>query len=179
MLSIIVVAAIASGILLTSQATSTAATTTNLQSNLNTQLAVLTTTTSDNTNSNNNVTGDASNIVPWGEGPMGFGRQCRGFGGGCGDFGRIQVSDEYKTAVTAIVQNDTDVQKLIADGYNVTRVMPIVRTVIDAQGNVATKATNATVVLVKDTTGYAFVSVDLSQNKVTQIVTYTKTVIQK
>ncbi len=70
MLSIIVVAAIASGILLTTQATSTAATTTNLQSNLNTQLAVLTTTTSDNTNSNNNVTGDASNIVPgWGEEP--------------------------------------------------------------------------------------------------------------
>lgn len=179
MLSIIVVAAIASGILLTTQATSTAATTTNLQSNLNTQPAVLTT-TSDNTNSNNNVTGDTTNIFPgWCEGPMGFGRHGRGFGGGCGDFGRIQVSDEYKTAVTAIVQNDTDVQKLLADGYNVTRVMPIVRTVIDAQGNVATKATNATVVLVKDTTGYAFVSVDLSQNKVTQIVTYTKTVIQK
>ena len=180
MLSLIVVAAIASGILLTTQATSTAATTTNLQSNLNTQLAVLTTPTSDNTNSNNNVTGDASNIVPgWGEGPMGFGRHGRGFGGGCGEFGRIQVSDEYKTAVTTIAQNDTDVQQLIADGYNVTRVMPIVTTVIDAEGNVATKATNATVVLEKDTTGYAFVSVDLAQNKVTQIITYTKTVIQK
>jgi hypothetical protein len=179
-LSLVLIAGIASGILLTTQATSAAATTTNLQSNLNTQLAVLTTTTSDNTNSNNNVTGDASNIVPgWGEGPMGFGRHGRGFGGMCGEFGRIQVSDEYKTAVTTIAENDTDVQKLLADGYNVTRVMPIVTTVIDAEGNVATKATNATVVLEKDTTGIAFVSVDLSQNKVTQIVTYTKTVIQK
>ena len=57
--------------------------------------------------------------------------------------------------------------------------MPIVKTVIDAEGNIATKATNATVLLEKDTTGIAFVSVDLSQNKVTQIITYTKTVIEK
>ena len=179
-LSLIVVAAIASGILLTTQATSAAATTTNLQSNLNTQLAVLTTTTSDTINSTNTVTGDTTNIVPgWGEGPMGFGRHGRGFGGGCGGFGQIEVSDEYKTAVTTIAESDTDVQQLLADGYNVTRVMPIVTTVIDAQGNVATKATNATVVLEKDTTGIAFVSVDLAQSKVTQIVTYTKTVIQK
>jgi hypothetical protein len=110
---------------------------------------------------------------------MGFGRHGRGFGGKCGGFGPIEVSDEYKTAVTTVVQSDTDVQKLLADGYNVTRVMPIVKTTIDAQGNVTTKATNATVLLVKDTTGYAFISVDLAQNKVTQIVTYTKTVIQK
>ena len=179
-LSLVLVAAIASGILLTTQATIAAATTTNLQSNLNTQLAVVTTTASDTTNSTDTVTGDASITVPfWGEGPMGFGRHGKGFGGMCGGFGPIEASDEYKTTVTTIVQNDTDVQKLFADGYNVTRVMPIIKTTIDAQGNVATKATNATVVLVTDTSGYAFVSVDLAQNKVTQIVTYTKTVIQK
>jgi hypothetical protein len=179
-LSLVLVAAIASGILLTTQAASAASTTANLQSNLKTQLAVVTTTASDTTASTDNVTGDASNTVPfWGEGQMGFGRHGRGFGGMCGGFGPIEVSDEYKTAVTTIVQSDTDVQKLLADGYNVTRVMPIVKTTIDAEGNIATKATNATVVLVKDTTGYAFVSVDLAQNKVTQIVTYTKTVIQK
>jgi hypothetical protein len=180
LLSLVVIAAIASGILLTTQAASAAATTTGLQSNYNTQLAVLTTTASDANNSTETVTGDASNLVPgWGGGPMGFGMHGRGFGGMGGGFGRIEVSDEYTTAVTTIAKSDTDVQNLLADGYNVTRVMPIVKTVIDAQGNVATKATNATVVLVKDTTGYAFVSVDLVQNKVTQIVSYTKTVIQK
>ena len=179
-LSLVLVAAIASGILLTTQASNAAATTTDLQSNLNTQLAVLTTTASDTANSTDNVTGDASNLVPGcGGGPMGFGMHGRGFGSMGGGFGRIEVSDEYTTAVTTIAKSDTDVQNLLADGYNVTRVMPIVKTVIDAQGNVATKATNATVVLVKDTYGYAFVSVDLAQNKVTQIVTYTKTVIQK
>ena len=180
-LSLVLVAAIASGILLTTQAANVAAATTaNLQSNLNTQLAVVTTTASDTTNSTDNVTGDVSTIVPfWGAGPMGFGRHGRGFGGMCGGFGPIEVSDEYKTAVTTIAQSDTDVQKLLAEGYNVTRIMPVVKTTIDAQGNIATEATNATVVLVKDTSGYAFVSVDLSQSKVTQIVTYTKTVIQK
>jgi hypothetical protein len=179
-LSLVLVAAIASGILLATQASSAAATTTDLQSNYNTQLSVLTTTTSDATNATDTITGDSTNIVPgWGEGPMGFGRHGRGFGGVCGGFGPIEVSDEYKTAVTTIAESDTDVQKLLADGYNVTRVMPIVKTVIDAEGNIATKATNATVILEKDTTGLAFVSVDLAQNKVTQIITYTKTVIQK
>jgi hypothetical protein len=179
-LSVVLVAAIASGILLTTQAANAVATTTNLQSNLKTQLAVVTTTASDTTTSTDNATGDVSSIVPfWGEGPMGFGRRGRGFGGMCGGFGPIEVSDEYKTTVTTIAQSDTDVQKLLADGYNVTRIMPIAKTTIDAQGNVATKVTDATVVLVKDTSGYAFVSVDLAQNKVTQIVTYTKTVIQK
>ena len=179
-LSLVLVAAIASGILLTTQAASAAANEDNLQSTLNTQLAAVTTPVSDTTASAGNVTGDAPTAVPfWGEGPMGFGRHGRGFGGKCGGFGPIEVSDEYKTAVTTVVQSDTDVQKLLADGYNVTRVMPIVKTTIDAQGNVTTKATNATVLLVKDTTGYAFISVDLAQNKVTQIVTYTKTVIQK
>jgi hypothetical protein len=179
-LSLILVASIASGILLASQATSVAATTSDVQTNLNTEPAVLTTTTSDNTDSSNNVTTDIPRILPgWCEGPMGFGRRGRGFGGGFGGFGQVQVSDEYKTAVTTIATSDTDVQQLIADGYNITRIMPIMKTTIDAQGNVTTQATNATVVLVKDKTGYALVSVDLSQNKVTQIVTFTKTVIEK
>ena len=105
-LSLVLVAAIASGILLTTQATSPAATTTNLQSDLNTQLAVVTTTASDATNSTDNAAGNASNTVPiWSEGPMGFGRHGRGFGGMCGGFGPIEVSDEYRTAVTSIAQN--------------------------------------------------------------------------
>ena len=180
MLSLILVASIASGVLLASQATSAAVTTSDVQTNLNTEPAVLTTTTSDNIDSSNNVTSDIPRIFPgWCECPMGFGRRGRGFGGGFGGFGQIQVSDEYKTTVTTIATSDTDVQQLIADGFNITRIMPIMKTTIDAQGNVATQATNATVVLVKDKTGYALVSVDLSQNKVTQIVTFTKTVIEK
>src|SRR4030067_3842591 len=96
LLSLVIIAAIARGILLTTQASSAAATTTDLQSNYNTQLAFLTTATSGTTDSIDNVTGDASNIVPgWGGGPMGFGRQGRGFVGGCGSFGENSVRDRH------------------------------------------------------------------------------------
>jgi hypothetical protein len=179
---LISIAAIATGLLMASQASTAATTTSDLQSNTNTQLAVVTTTASDTTGPTDSVTGNATNIVPcWGEGPMGFGRHGRGFGCefGMGGFGAIEVSDAYKTAITTIAKNDSDVQTLLANGYNVTRVIPMVKTVIDGEGNITTKATNATVILEKDTTGIAFVSVDLSQSKVTQIVTYTKTVIEK
>ncbi len=174
LLSIVAIAAIATGLLMATQASTASTTTTDLQSNYNTQTAVVTSTTSDTTGSTNSATGDVTNTVPcWGEGPMGFSRHGRGFG--MGDFGAIEVSDEYKTTITSIAENDTDVQQLLNDGYNVTAVMPIVKT----EGNLVTKATNATVILQKDTSGIAFVSVDLSQSKVTQIVTYTKTVIEK
>jgi hypothetical protein len=178
LLSLIVLAAIASGVLLTTQAANAAIN--DLHSNYDTQLAVLTTPTSDTTNSTDSITGDAIDIVPgWGEGPMGFGRHGRGFGGMCGGFGPIEVSDEYKAAVTTIAESDADVKELLADGYNVTRVMPNVKTVIDAEGNIATKATTATIILEKDTTGIAFVSVDLEEDAVTQIVIHTRTVIDK
>jgi hypothetical protein len=175
----ITIAAVAGGILLMAQASNVAATTTNAQSNSDAQLAVVTT-TSDTTGSADSTTGDATNIVPgWCEGPMGFGRRGMGFAHDFRGFSGIEVSDEYKAAVTTILESDTDVQQLLTDGYNVTRIMPIVKTVIDGEGNVATTATNATVILSKEGAGLAFVSVDLTQNKVTQIVTYTKTVIEK
>ena len=168
----VLAAAITGGILLATQASGSTvgnSTTTDL------------TQVSDATNSNPAmlITGDAPGLFDPGYG-MGFGGHGMGFGRhGMGGFGQIQVSDEYKTAVTTVAENDTDVQQLLSIGYNVTKVMPIIKTTIDAQGNVVTKATNATLVLVKDTTGMAFVSVDLEQSKVTQIVTYTRTVIEK
>lgn len=184
LLSVVVLAVIASGILLAAQASDATATLAENESNYDTQLAVVTNSDSATTedDSTDTATENAPTIVSgFDEGRIGFGRHCRGFGRGgfFGGFGPIEVSDGYKEAVTTIAENDTDVQELLADGYNVTRVMPIVKTVIDAEGNVTTKATNATLVLQKDSAGIAFVSVDLSQNKVTQIVIYTKTIIEK
>ena len=104
---------------------------------------------------------------------MHFGR--RGFGG----FGPIEVSDEFKQTVTSIAENDSDVQNLITEGYNVTSLRPILKTVIDAEGNVVTKATSAILTMQKDTTGFATVTVDIEGAKVTQIVIVTRTVIDK
>ena len=81
--------------------------------------------------------------------------------------------------MTNIAESDQDVQNLIADGYNVTAVRPIIKTVVDAEGNVVTKVTSAILLLQKDTTGHATVLVNIEEAKVTQIVILTRTVIEK
>ena len=98
---------------------------------------------------------------------------------GFGGFGPVEVSDEFKQTVVNIAENDTDVQSLMNDGYNATAVRPVIKTVIDAEGNVVTKATSAVLILQKDTTGYATVTVNIDETKVSQIVILTRTVIDK
>jgi len=167
LLTLVALAAVMGGFLLTTQATDTNG---------------ATETTTENTTT---VTTDAGCIaVPdWNIGGMGFGgpshRHRGGFGGFESGFIPVEVSAEFEEKVTNIAKSDTDVQQLLDEGYNVTRVMPTVKTIIDGDGNVVTKATNATVVLEKDTTGRAIVSVDLTQEKVTQIIILTRTVINK
>lgn len=104
----------------------------------------------------------------------------RGMMGGRGGCSRlIEVSQEYENIVLNIARNDTDVQALLNDGYNITQVRPIIKTVVEADGTVITKATSAIVMLVKDATSHAAVTVDVDQAKVTEIVILTKTVIEK
>jgi hypothetical protein len=104
----------------------------------------------------------------------GFGRRGFGWGGGS-----ITVSQEYKDNVISIAQNDSDVQNLLADGYNITEVRPIIATTVEGDGTVTMKATTAIVVLKQDATGRAFVTVNVEEGKVTQIVILTRTVIEK
>lgn len=94
-------------------------------------------------------------------------------------FGFVEVSEEFEQNVIDIVENDQDVQTLLDEGYNITGVQPIIKTIVEADGNVTIKATSAIVTLKKDTTGFASVWVDLEQAKVTEIVILTKTVIEK
>lgn len=160
-------AAITGGFLLVTRADTTSATDTN------------TTTTT----VNDNDLQFWSNVTMGFGGPgfgRGFGRGCGGgFGAGPGGWGSVEISAEYEEKVTNIAKSDSDVQQLLDEGYNITRVIPIIKTIVDGEGNVVTKATNATVILEKDTTGRAFVSVDLEQEKVTKIVILTRTVIEK
>jgi hypothetical protein len=90
----------------------------------------------------------------------------------------ITVSSYYIANVTAILNKDTDVASLIANGYNVTAINPEVKTIIQGDGNTTTSATTATVFM-QGTSGYATVNVDVANAKVTQIFTVTITVIDK
>jgi hypothetical protein len=111
------------------------------------------------------------------------------FGGPHGGFGRnrcgwrfgesITVSQEFKDNVINIAKNDTDVQNLLANGYNITGVRPIIKTTVEADGTVAMKATTAIVMLSQNNTGRAAVTVNVEQAKVTRIVILTRTVIEK
>jgi hypothetical protein len=167
LLTLVALAAVMGGFLLTTQATDTNGTT-------ETTTANTTTVTTDDS---------YSGVPDWNISGMGFGGPGHGHRGGFGGFGSsaisVEVSAEFEEKVTNIAKSDTDVQQLLDEGYNVTRVMPIVKTIIDGDGNVVTKATNATVMLEKDTTGRAIVSVDLEQEQVTQIIILTRTVIDK
>jgi len=116
-------------------------------------------------------------------GPMSIGGGFRQFGGrgGCGGpggFGAIQVSSDFTQNVTNIAKNDSDVQNLLNQGYNITSIRPVITTSIDGNGNIVAKASKANLVL-QGTNGRAFVVVDLGQSKVTKIVTLTVTEINK
>lgn len=105
---------------------------------------------------------------------------CRGFGRhGFDGFGGVEISAEYNQTVTSIAQNDSDIQNLIAQGYSITAIRPVIKNVVDGQGYVTTRATTAVVILEKDTSGRATALVDIEQNKVTEIVILTRTVIEK
>ena len=142
-------------------------------------------TTSDlTTKTTPDLSNNATDSSLWGMGGIMMGEQ--GFGGGRGGHGRgmggmgnIEVSSEYTASVNAILESDSDVQNLISQGYNVTTIRPNVKSVITADGTITTKATTANVMLQNGTSGYATVSVDVANAKVTQIVIVTRTVIDK
>ena len=94
------------------------------------------------------------------------------------NFGAIQVSSDFTQNVTNIAKNDTDVQNLISQGFNITSVRPVISTMVDGNGNIVTKATGANLTL-QSATGRSLVVVDLNQAKVTKIVTITMTEIDK
>ncbi len=171
LLSVVAIATVLGGILLTTQAYNAQAVAADEQQ-VTDQTSITAVT---QPSASDNYIAPTQEFMGMGMGPGRHGRGPAGMGG----YGFIEVSSEFETNVINIAKADTDVQVLLNDGYNVTSVMPIIKTVLDADGNVVTKATNATVLLEKDTTGRAFVSVDLQLSKVTQIVTLTKTVIEK
>ena len=110
-----------------------------------------------------------------------FGMGHRGMNRGFGGFGTgaIQVSSDFTANVTNIVNSDSDVQNLLNQGYNITSIRPVISTVVDGNGNIVTTASTANVLLQGNNGSRALVVVDLTQAKVTKIVTIAVTEIDK
>jgi hypothetical protein len=94
-------------------------------------------------------------------------------------WGPIEISEEFKNNVVNIAKSDPDVQNLLLEGYNVTRIKPIIKTVVEADGSVVAKAKSAILTLRKDNSGMVFVWVDVGNGKVTRIEIITRIVIEK
>jgi hypothetical protein len=115
---------------------------------------------------------------------QGFGGRREMMGGNMGAmmgrFGtNVEVSSAYNATVMSILQEDTDVQNLLTQGYSVSAVRPIIKTVVEGDGSVVNKASSAIVTLQNSSTSRATVWVDVEAGKVTKIVTVTVTVIEK
>ena len=99
---------------------------------------------------------------------------------GFGHNGFIEVSEDYEANAIAIANEDIDVKELLGQGYAIEGVRPIIKTIVDGNGDVTTRATDAIVMLINDdTTSRVSVWVDLEGEAVTRIVILTRTVIEK
>ncbi len=108
-----------------------------------------------------------------------FGGRPGRHGGFGGPMDNIEVNAEYNQTVNSILANDTDIQKLVSEGYSVTAIRPKITSTIAADGTVTTKASTAVVALQNGTSGFASAKVDITNAKVTEIVIVTRTVIDK
>ncbi len=177
LLSIIVVAVVAGSLIFVTQSIAKADPTASVATDSETT-----------TLSSVNATDVPNNFNEFGNGPMAMGMEPRfgmghkgmdrGFRGGFGT-GAIQVSTDFTTNATNIAKSDSDVQNLLNQGFNITSIRPVITTSIDGNGNIVTKASTANVLLEGNNGSRAFVVVDLSQAKVTKIVTLTVTEIDK
>jgi hypothetical protein len=105
-----------------------------------------------------------------------WGKSHAPFGGGFGPL--LSVSEEFKENVIHIAESDPDVQNLLNAGYENMCVRPIIKAVVQGNGDVTLKATGAIVTLHKNGS-WATVQVDLEAGKVTRIVKLERTVIEK
>ena len=109
-------------------------------------------------------------------GPFGF-PQCGHIGRNGLGFGYpISVSEEFKENVMNIAKSDSDVQNLLNAGYENTYIQPIIKAIVQGNGDVTIKATGAIVTL-RNSENRALVQVDLVAGNVTRIVQ--RTVIKK
>lgn len=57
-----------------------------------------------------------------------------------GGMTNIKVSSECTAKINAILNNDSDVQNLMSQGYNVTAINPVIKNVVESNGTRTTKS---------------------------------------
>ena len=79
----------------------------------------------------------------------------------------ISISDEFKQKVISILQSDPDTASLLAQGYNITRIVPVkISAVIGGDGTVTLKVTKVAVTLSNGAGSKAVAVVDIVKGSV-------------
>ena len=82
----------------------------------------------------------------------------------------ISISDEFKQKVISILQSDPDTAALLAQGYNITRIVPVkISAVIGGDGTVTLKVTKVVVTLSNGAGSKALAVVDIEKGSVVAI----------
>lgn len=81
----------------------------------------------------------------------------------------VEVSEEFKQKVIEILELDPNTSALLANGYNITRIEPIIGFVVQGDGSVVMRATKAVVLMVKPGEGRALAYVNLETNTVEKL----------
>lgn len=82
----------------------------------------------------------------------------------------IEVSEGFKQRVEEILKMDPNTSTLLKEGYNITTIRPIVKIVVQEDGDIVMRATRATVEMVKLGVGRAVAYVDLESRSVLRLV---------
>ena len=90
----------------------------------------------------------------------------------------VQVSPEYNETVMDILRSNEETSKLLAQGYNVISIRPVIRAYIEGDGTVVFKAQQALVVL-SDGSATVTYLVDISSRAVTHIATINISALKK
>ena len=97
-----------------------------------------------------------------------------------GRYGYVEGSERFKANAITIATSDQDVQELLNSGYSIIGVRPIIKSIVDDDGDVLSKATHAVVILKnEETMNFAVIWVDMNTSSVLKIVTLTRTVTDK
>ncbi|MBS7654366.1 MAG: hypothetical protein QXW17_03485 [Candidatus Bathyarchaeia archaeon] len=99
-------------------------------------------------------------------------KYCRGF--------EIELSEGFRKKVLEIVSSDTDVQKFLDEGYDVSDIkVTHMKFTVQENGQITMESDRVMLMLTKGEGSRAFVEIDLKAEKVTKITIVNITVIDK
>ncbi|MEM4700016.1 MAG: hypothetical protein QXT74_03595 [Candidatus Nezhaarchaeales archaeon] len=78
----------------------------------------------------------------------------------------IEVSTEYNSTVTSIVESNPETSQLLSQGYDVVWIKPIIKAYVSGNGDVVLRAARAAVALTNSTAIYVYL-VDVESGAVT------------